>query len=76
MAANPASFSPETPQQSIADQIEKIEYALTAKQVATFLQVSERLIYQQAKRGQLPSFKIGDARRFDPKIVARWLRKQ
>lgn len=76
MAANPPSFSPEAPQHSIADQIEQIEHALTAKQVAAFLQVSERLIYQQAKRGQLPSFKIGDARRFDPKTVAHWLRKQ
>jgi len=61
---------------SIADQIERIERALTAQQLAEILSVSPITIFKQAKAGRIPSFRIGTCVRFDPKIIAEWLRGQ
>jgi excisionase family DNA binding protein len=61
---------------NLADQIEKIDHALKAQEVAVLLNVSPQLIYEQAKAGRIPSFKVGFNRRFDPKAVAEWLRRQ
>jgi hypothetical protein len=36
--------------------------------------VSRITIFKQAKAGRIPSFRIGTCVRFDPKIVANWLR--
>lgn len=61
---------------SIADQIESIERALTAQELAEILSVSPITIFKQAKSGRIPSFRIGTCVRFDPKIIADWLREQ
>lgn len=61
---------------SLPDEIEKIGHALKVKKLAKLLNVSEKLIYDQAKSGRIPSFKIGGARRFDPQALAAWLRRQ
>jgi excisionase family DNA binding protein len=61
---------------SIADQIESIERALTAYDLAEILSVSPITIFKQAKSGRIPSFRIGTCVRFDPKIIAEWLRGQ
>ena len=61
---------------SIADQIESIERALTAQELAEILSVSPITIVKQAKSGRIPSFRIGTCVRFDPKIIADWLREQ
>lgn len=61
---------------SLPDEIENIGHALKVQELAKLLNVSEKLIYEHAKAGRIPSFKIGDARRFDPKAVAEWLRRQ
>ena len=63
------------PPRSLAEQLEKIAHALTAKNLAQLLQVSEVAIYKLAKTNKLPSFRIGTAVRFDPRAVARWLRQ-
>jgi excisionase family DNA binding protein len=60
---------------SIPEQLEKTAYALTAKNLAQLLQVSEITIYKLAKAHKLPSFRIGTAVRFDPRAIARWLRQ-
>lgn len=60
---------------SIPEQLEKTAHALTAKNLAQLLQVSEITIYKLAKAHKLPSFRIGTAVRFDPRAIARWLRQ-
>jgi excisionase family DNA binding protein len=60
---------------SLPEQLEKIAHALTAKNLAQLLQVSEVTVYKLAKANKLPSFRIGTAVRFDPSAVARWLRQ-
>lgn len=58
----------------LADHIESIDHALTAPQLARLLQVHKLTIYRQAQSGTLPCFRIGTAVRFDPRVVAAWLR--
>jgi excisionase family DNA binding protein len=60
---------------SLADRIERIERALTAKELAEILAVSRITIFKQAKAGRIPSFRIGTCVRFDPRSVAQWLRR-
>jgi excisionase family DNA binding protein len=59
---------------SLADQIEKTGRALTADELARALSVSRIPIFKQAKAGRIPSFRIGTCVRFDPVLVAKWLR--
>jgi excisionase family DNA binding protein len=44
-------------------------------EVAEMLAVSERQVYQMAQDGQIPSFKLGGSVRFDPHLLANWLRR-
>jgi len=62
--------------QTLADQIELIGRALTAKELARLLSVSTITIFKQAKAGRIPCFRIGTCVRFDPRVVANWLRAQ
>jgi excisionase family DNA binding protein len=59
---------------SLPDRIEGIGRALTADELASMLTVSRITIFKQAKAGRIPSFRIGTCVRFDPKMVAQWLR--
>jgi excisionase family DNA binding protein len=59
--------------------IERLEFrtkALTVAELAEILAMSKSAIYEQAEAGRIPSFKIGSARRFDPKLIADMLRKK
>jgi excisionase family DNA binding protein len=47
--------------------------ALTVKDVAQVLNVSQRLIYQQVQIGEIPHFRVGAAVRFEPATLAKWL---
>jgi len=58
---------------TIAEQIEGMKRALTAPELAELLAVSEKTIYAHARANRIPSFKVGNAVRFDPKAVAVWL---
>ena len=60
---------------TLAEQIERIEGAITADTLAEMLGVSKITVFKMAKRGRIPSFKIGTCVRFDPRKVADWLRK-
>jgi excisionase family DNA binding protein len=60
---------------SLPDRIERIGRALTADELAGMLTVSRITIFKQAKAGRIPSFRIGTCVRFDPKMVAQWLRE-
>jgi excisionase family DNA binding protein len=59
---------------SLPDRIERIGRALTADELARMLTVSRITIFKQAKAGRIPSFRMGTCVRFDPKMVAQWLR--
>jgi len=61
---------------SLADQIAMTGHALTANELAEILAVSRITIFKQAKAGRIPSFRIGTCVRFDPVVVAKWLRSQ
>lgn len=61
---------------SLADQLEKIGRALTAKELAELLSVSKVTIFKHAAAGRIPSFRIGTCVRFDPRAIANWLRAQ
>lgn len=46
---------------------------MTVDQVAAYLQVSKRTVYNMATGGQLPAAKVGDQWRFYRPEVDRWL---
>ena len=50
--------------------------ALTTKQLAGLLNISEKTIFKMAKAGRIPSFRVGTCVRFDGKLVIDWLREQ
>jgi excisionase family DNA binding protein len=47
--------------------------AMTVKEVAKVLNLSQRKIYKLAAANQIPHFKIGTSVRFDPPAVIGWL---
>lgn len=59
--------------QSIIEVIASSKRALTAAELADLLAVSPDQIYALARKGVLPSFRVGNAVRFDPKAIARFL---
>ena len=50
-----------------------MESMMTARQVAELLGVHENWVYDQAASGELPSYKIGGSRRFDPHELRDWI---
>jgi excisionase family DNA binding protein len=58
---------------SLASRINAIQHALTAEELAEMLGVSRLTILRRAKRGTIPSFRVGSCVRFDPSNIARWL---
>jgi excisionase family DNA binding protein len=61
--------------QSLPDRIERIGHALTAVELAELLAVSRVSIFKWAKRHRIPSFRVGTCVRFDPRVIAAWLRQ-
>ena len=60
--------------EALPDQIERIPHALTTAELARWLAVSRITVFKLAKAGRIPCFRIGTCIRFDPKVVAHWLR--
>ena len=58
---------------SLASRIKAIHHAMTAEEPADLLKVSRLTILRRAKRGTIPSFRIGSCVRFDPANISRWL---
>ena len=56
--------------------LESRREALTVREVAELLGVSEKHIYEMAAGGRLPAFYVGRSVRLDPQDVADWLRKK
>lgn len=68
--------APACPAISLGDILASRKSALMVKEVAEFLNVSQRLIYDQVSKGRLPSFRVGDTVRFDPHTLAAWMSEQ
>ena len=49
---------------------------LTIKQVAEYLQVTERTLYRLAQQGKIPAFKVGNSWRFRREDLDQWIRNQ
>jgi excisionase family DNA binding protein len=60
---------------SLASRINAIHRALTAEEFAKLLQMSRITILRRAKRGSIPSFRVGSSVRFDSAAIA-WLMQQ
>lgn len=50
--------------------------ALKVGEVAEMSGVTQQHIYKMAASGQLPSFRVAGAGRFDPQDLAQWLTKK
>ena len=50
--------------------------AMTAKEVAQMLGISPKTVFKLARKGRIPSFRVGTAVRFEPRLVIDWLRQQ
>ena len=60
----------------LAELVEGKKEALRVAEVARILDVSIKKIYRMAAKGQIPSLKISNSIRFDPRDIAVWLRSQ
>jgi len=49
------------------------EKLITLSQVAAYLQIAERTVYQWAQHGNIPSFKIGNVWRFKREDLEQWI---
>jgi len=61
---------------SLASRIKAIHRALTAEELAKMLQISRITILRRAKKGSIPSFRVGSCVRFDPASISKWLMQQ
>lgn len=64
-------LSPES--ESLAALVRRRRTAWTAEELAEVLSLSRKHIYKLAKKGRMPSLRIGGAIRFDPHVTATWL---
>jgi excisionase family DNA binding protein len=63
----------EEPAINMAAEIAERKTALTAAEVATLLACSYPHVCKMAKRGRIPSLRIGGMVRFDPVALSNWL---
>ncbi|MDZ4057649.1 MAG: helix-turn-helix domain-containing protein [Polynucleobacter sp.] len=49
---------------------------MTLQEVADYLQIKERTIYQWAQNGKIPGFKLGSAWRFKKADLDLWIEEQ
>ncbi len=59
--------------ETIASRLRGRRKALTAAELAETLSLSKKHIYELAKIGRIPHFRIGYSVRFDPATIANWL---
>jgi excisionase family DNA binding protein len=62
------------PEDDIPTRIERCAGALDAVRLGAFLGLKKSTIYQMASDGRIPHYRIGSNIRFDPRIIAEWLR--
>jgi excisionase family DNA binding protein len=59
--------------QDIPSQLRKFKKAISAATLADLLDFTVSHILKQAKRGRIPSYRLGGSVKFDPIRVADWL---
>ena len=59
---------------NLIEELEARSGGIKVSDLAAILGVDDKHIYRMAARGQIPSFRVGGAVRFDPQEVAKWLR--
>lgn len=52
------------------------EKLMTLQEVADYLQIKERTIYQWAQLGKIPGFKLGNIWRFKREDIDTWIEEQ
>jgi excisionase family DNA binding protein len=62
--------------ESISKRLAQMPGAITAEPLARLLGLSRITIYKLAKAGTIPSFRVGNAVRFDPALIVDWLEKR
>lgn len=60
---------------SIEERLMSFDRAMTSKEVSEIFNLHQDSIRRQARRGDIPSFRVGTAIRFDPKKLRDWYRK-
>jgi excisionase family DNA binding protein len=60
----------------IIQALEAREEAMRARELARLLGVTRQYVYKMAAAGLIPSFRVGNAVRFDPVLIADWLRRK
>ena len=58
---------------SLVEIVKEKREALRVRDLAQLLGVSQQQIYKMAANGEIPSFKVANAVRFDPHEIAGWL---
>lgn len=61
---------------NLIEELEARHGAMKVCDLTELLGVDDKHIYRMAARGQLPSFRVGGAVRFDPQELAKWLRSK
>jgi excisionase family DNA binding protein len=61
---------------SLVDVVREKQEALRVRDLAQLLGVSQQQIYKMAASGEIPSFKVANAVRFDPHETAEWLKER
>jgi excisionase family DNA binding protein len=60
----------------VKEMIAQFGRALTAKELASITSMDKETIYYHARKGAIPSFRIGSSVRFDPKALCEWYDSQ
>jgi len=63
-------------QGSMLDRFLERGTALTVAEVSELFAISTKRVYEMATSGQLPSFRVGLLWRFDPFVLAQWMRSK
>ena len=58
----------------LASRIAAFDRALTPEEVAELLGLTKVTILRWARAGRIPSFKLGAQVRFDPRLLAEWVK--
>jgi len=61
---------------SLVEVVREKQEALRVRDLARLLGVSPQQIYKMAASGEIPSFKVANAVRFDPYDTAEWLKEK
>ena len=56
----------------IASRFAAFDHALNINEVADVLGLNKKTIERMARAGRIPSFKLGNQVRFDPRLLAEW----